>query len=327
VGPVFAAAGLPGRGVSLSGGGVRAVVTGFLEARSYRVREFLRRLWVKVLEDDVFFMAGAVSFNLLVALIPLMMLGIGVTGYVLSSKVADPVEAIVAVVAGVVPQSAGGADVPGVVRTIVADVLEQRTGLTLFGALFFTWLATRLVGTLRIVLRETFDIGQDRGIVRGKLFDIGVVTLGVLLVTLNLGVTVTFGAAVRYGVAVLGLGGPVLGLAGRVLGGVLALGSIWALFIVVYRYLPARRIPWRTAVVAATFSSVLHETLKVGFSWYATSVADYSSTWGNLATVAVMFFWIYYEAVVFILGGEVAQVYTMRKAARLQAGSPRTSTP
>jgi uncharacterized BrkB/YihY/UPF0761 family membrane protein len=30
----------------------------------------------------------------------------------------------------------------------------------------------------------------------------------------------------------------------------------------------------------------------------------------------VLFFWIYYGSIVFILGGEVAQVYTMRRASR-----------
>ena len=71
-----------------------------------------------------------------------------------------------------------------------------------------------------------------------------------------------------------------------------------------YRYLPARRIPWNTSFVAATFSAVLHETLKWGSSWYFTEAADFTTTFGNLATVAVLIFWIYYEATVFILGGE-----------------------
>ncbi|GMV07935.1 MAG: hypothetical protein AMXMBFR53_42100 [Gemmatimonadota bacterium] len=297
------------------------MITGFLEARSYRVREFLRRLWVKVLEDDVFFMAGAVAFNLLVAAFPLILLAIGVTGYVLSAQVDDPVGATVAVVESMMPQAAGAVDVANVVRGVVSEVLAQRSGFTLFGALLFTWLATRLVGTLRIVLRETFDVGQSRGILRGKVFDIQVVILGVLLLTLNLGVTITLGAAVRFGVDFLGLGGPVVGWFDRLVGQSVALASVWTLFLVVYRYLPARRIPWRTAMVAATFSAVFHEALKLGFSWYATEVADYGSTWGNLATVAVFFFWIYYEALVFILGGEVAQVYTMRKAVKVQAGS------
>jgi membrane protein len=125
---------------------------------------------------------------------------------------------------------------------------------------------------------------------------------------------------VRFGVGFLGLGGPALSRAEWLFGQTLALGAIWTLFLVMYRYLPARRIPWRTSMVASTFAAFCHEALKHGFSWYATQVADYSSTWGNLATLAILFFWIYYEALVFILGGEVGQVYTMRKAAKVQSG-------
>jgi len=292
---------------------------GATEGWGYRAHEFVRRLWSKVQEDDVFVMASAVAFNIVVAAIPLALLGIGLTGYVLSSRVDDPVQAIVSMLVGNLPLATGGLDPSGVVRGIVSGLVARRSGFTLLGASVFAWLATRLVGTLRAVLREIFDIAQARGIIRGKIFDIQVVGVGVVLLTLNLGVTITFEAAVRYGGAVFGLGGTVVGTAEFLLGTAVAFASIWMLFFVVYRYLPARRIPWRAAVVAATFTSTLHEVLKEGFTWYATEVADYSSTWGNLATVAILFFWIYYESLVFILGGEIAQVYTMRKAVRMQS--------
>ena len=285
----------------------------------YRVGEFARRLWVKIVEDDVLFMASAVAFNLLVAMLPLILLGIGVTAYVLSAQVSDPVEAIVALVVGLLPEGSQGASPSGVVRNIVASLLEQRSGLTFFGALLFVWLSTRLVGTLRIALREIFDIAQARGIIQGKIFDIQVVVVGILLLTVNLGMVVALETTVRFGVDFFGLGGAALSGAEWLFGQTLAAAAIWTLFLVMYRYLPARRIPWRTAMVAATFAAACHEALKHGFSWYATEVADYTSTWGNLATVAILFFWIYYEALVFILGGEVGQVYTMRKASKVQS--------
>jgi uncharacterized BrkB/YihY/UPF0761 family membrane protein len=58
--------------------------------------------------------------------------------------------------------------------------------------------------------------------------------------------------------------------------------------------------------------------LKLAFSFYATEVANYSTMYGNLITLAVFYFWIYYEAQVFILGGEFAQVWTMRRALRVK---------
>jgi membrane protein len=285
---------------------------------SDRAREFSRRLWDKSLEDDIFFMAGAIAFNILVAMIPLLLLGVGVTGYALSARVPDPVEATVAVVVEALPQGGGGMDPSALVRGLVAEALERRSGFTILGALFFIWLATRLVGSVRIALREIFDIGQDRGVIRGKIFDAQVVVLAVLLLTVNLGVTILLNAAVQLGVDALSLERPAVGWTRWILGQSIALASIWTLFFTAYRYLPARRIPWRTAWIAATFSAVLHEILKHSFSWYATEIATYTTTWGNLATVAVLFFWIYYGSLVFILGGEVAQVYTMRKARAVQ---------
>lgn len=279
------------------------------------MREFLRRLYEKCLADDIFFMAGAIAFNLVIALFPLLLLGVGIGGYVLSARFGNPADALLSLLGENLPQGRG-VDLVELLRGPVMHLLERRSGFTLVGALFFVWIATRLVSTLRITLREVFDIGQDRGPVRGKLFDVQVVVIALILLTMNVGVTVTFEAAMQFGVSLVGLHGSAVGLIQRVLGQALAFLSIWLLFLIVYRYLTARRVPWRTSLVAATFSAVGHELLKQGFSWYATDVADYRSAWGNLATLAVLFFWIYYEAVVFILGGEVAQLSAMRRASR-----------
>ena len=280
----------------------------------------LRLLWAKFMADDVAVMASAVAFAILVATLPLLLLGVGVTGYVLSAMVDDPVEATVAVVVGLLPAGGGAAGLAGVVRDVVEGVVDQRSGFTIFGALLFIWLSTRLVGTLRVVLRDVFQVTKDRGMVHGKLFDVLVVIVAAFLIALNLGVTLAFAAAVRLGVRVLGLGAGVLYEVEWLLGHGLAFVSIWVLFLGLYRYLPAQRVPWRSAMMGATFAALAHELLKYGFSWYATSVADYTSAWGNLSTVGILFFWIYYEAVVFILGGQVAQVTTL-------AATPKDSTP
>ncbi len=285
--------------------------------KAYRVREFSRRLWDKAVEDDVFFMAGAIAFSVIVALVPLLILGIGVAGYVLSARFGDPTEAVMRLVAEGLPASGNEVGISELIRGPVSALVDGRYGFTLAGALFFIWLATRLVGTLRIALREVFDVGQTRGLLAGKAFDVGMVVVGVLLLTLNLGTTVALETAMDRGVEMVGLQGPAVGLANRLLGHGVALVSIMALFLLAYRYLPARRIPWRTAWIAAWFAAVCHEVLKSAFSWYVTEVANYGSAFGNMATLVVLIFWIYYGALVFILGGEVAQVSVMRKASRV----------
>jgi uncharacterized BrkB/YihY/UPF0761 family membrane protein len=48
-------------------------------------------------------------------------------------------------------------------------------------------------------------------------------------------------------------------------------------------------------------------------------MANYTSALGNLATIAVLLLWIYYGALVFILGAEVAHVNAMLDARRSEA--------
>jgi membrane protein len=251
----------------------------------------------------------------LFAIVPFLALGVGLTGFVLSARFDDPAAAVVSLFVRNLPAGVTGDDLTAALDAMVDEVTTNRTGLTVVGSLVFVWLATRLSGTLRSVLTTVFETQDRRGIVHGKAFDIGAVLVGVLLVTLNIGVTVVFAAAVQFGVQVFALGGPRVSLAVRFLGTVISFASIWTLFVLIYRHLPRVRTPWRTTLVAATFAGVVHEALKFGFSWYVTEVANYASTLGNLATAAIVLLWIYYGALVFILGGEVAQVYSAREVA------------
>lgn len=280
-----------------------------------RAREFVRRLAEKCDDDEIFFLAGAIAFNVVLALFPLVILGIGIVGFALARFV-DPTDFVLSILMDNLPQGSG-IDVNAFVERFTMALLNGRASYTIAGSIFLFWVSTRLSGSLRVALREIFDIGAKRNIVHGKLFDIVAVLIGFVLLAANLGISVAINNTVDYGEAFFTFGGPSFSYMERLLGYVLSFATIWILLLLLYRYMPARPIKYRTAVVAATFTAVAHESLKSGFSWYATEVANYGSTWGNLATVAVFFFWIYYESLVFIIGGEFAQVSTMRKASRV----------
>ena len=142
------------------------------------VREGLHLFWEKFNDDDAFFLAGGIAWGVLFALVPLLALGIGLTGFVLSARYADPTEAVVALFAGAMPATGAAGSFADILRDLVGEVMANRTGLTVVGALVFVWLATRLSGSLRSALFRVFDTGVRRGIVHGKLFDILAVVAG-----------------------------------------------------------------------------------------------------------------------------------------------------
>jgi membrane protein len=275
-----------------------------------------RGVWRKGEEDNIFFLAGAISFNILVAFVPLVLAVLGIAGTVLRFQDADAQRTLLDYLHQAIP-AAVNLDIEGILQELAA----RSTGILSVGTLFFLWVATRLVGTLRTVLREIFDLAEARSIIAGKIFDIKMVLAAGTLFALNVMLSLGLNFAAEFVSSVLGLDPaavPVIGQARQAWPTVVAFLTIWFMFLMVYRYLPPRRIGWRTAVVAASFTSVFVEALKYGFSWYVTSFANFGSAWGNIATFVILVFWIYYTSVVFILGGEVAQVVSMRRIRKRQ---------
>lgn len=281
--------------------------------------DFLRRVWMKADQDQIFFMAGAIAFNVLVAVIPLALAAIGVAGFFLQAQAGaqgtSAAEPVVEWLLRVLPEPSRAfrRDMEGYLN----DFIASASGLFTIGTLVFAWLATRLIGTLRTALREIFDIQQDRSIVAGKIFDMQMVFVAGILLTINIATTVTLGIITEYGFNVLRFAPSQESFAQNLIFTAVSFITIWLLFVLIYRYLPARRIQWSTAITAATFTSVTFELMKTGFTWYFARVAQ-MSTYGTLASIAIVVLWVYYMAIAFILGGEVGQVAAMQRVRRQQ---------
>lgn len=283
----------------------------WLESSWIETRAFLRAVFVKAAADNIFFMAGAIAFNVLVAFIPLVLAVLGIAGTILQLQHTDATEPLLRYLLEAIPPVSDEFQLW--VRGLLDQLIEESAGILSLSTIFLIWLATRLIGTLRTALREVFDIQVDRGIIRGKLFDAKMVVAAGTLLALNVGVTIVLEIVAERGFDALGLQGRELHGVQVAYARLLAFLVIWLMFLLIYRYLPARRIGWRTALTAATFTAFLFELLKWAFAWYVANVAVFHTTYGNLATILILIFWIYYLAVAFILGGEVAQVAAMRR--------------
>jgi membrane protein len=302
-----------------AGGGRHRFVT-YTRSGFDDVRDFVRRVYKSAEEDNIFFMAGAIAFNVLVAIVPLILAALGVAGLMVRARSADPGSFILNYINEVLPGALGAVNEAFMenLRAGLNDLIQQSSGLLSLSTLFFIWVATRLVGTLRTALREIFDINQDRGIIKGKIFDIKMVIAAGTLLAINVALTVVVNILASYGVDILGIDMTRFQQYDGLYASAVAFLSIWFMFVLIYRYLPARRIQWRIAVIAATFTGVFFELTKAAFTWYVGSVANYSSAYGNFATIIVLFLWVYYMAVIFIIGGEVGQVAALRKIRQRQ---------
>ena len=87
-----------------------------------------------------------------------------------------------------------------------------------------------------------------------------------------------------------------------------------------YRYASVRRLPWKTALLASTFTAVLFEVAKRLYGLYLANFASFEALGGdaNLGAAVLFILWVYYTAIVFLLGAVVAETWELRK---MQSGS------
>jgi membrane protein len=289
----------------------------------WTLRDYVKRVWDNSGEDNVLFLAGGIAFNLLLAAVPfILLLAAGIT-YILPlfmhGEATNSVAPVKDFIDRVLPAHAHGPD--SQLDKMIATLLEGRQTVTLYSAIGFVWFSTRLFGSLRSVLASVFDIETDRGIIAGKIFDVKITIYSTLLFVANVLVSTYILVATKMGgerLRSLGIRGDLMGSVEYGIGRSLAFMFIALMFFGLYRYLPLRKVRPRVAFVATAFTSIAFEAARIAFSYYTETFNPAGLYSGTLTVVVLVVVWFYYAALIFILGGEVGQVYALRRMRRLQ---------
>jgi membrane protein len=285
----------------------------------WTLRDYARRVWDNAGEDNIFFLAGGIAFNILLAAVPFALLLVTGLAYLLNQSAESSAQTVTQLIDRLLPGGyTAGRDL---LHGALGEAVRTRGQVGFLSAIGFVWFSTRLFGSLRSVLADVFDIEQDRGIVEGKLFDVLITVVSTLMVVAYTAISAYLAIATTHGSAFLqrfGVRADVLGAAAYWTARALAFAVIVAMFFALYKFLPNRRIRWRTALLGALSAGLLLELAKAAFAAYIKSFNPGGLYTGTLAVFVIVVFWVYYAACVFILGGEVAQVYELRRTRRTQ---------
>jgi membrane protein len=250
----------------------------------------IRRTIEAAYEDNIPFLSSALAFDFLLTAIPFVAILLAIVGYLVQHQIATHQVNVHDLLQRFLPGDTTAFDR---VEDALDHLVALRGRLTLVGVPLFLWFSTRLFGGLRAALNEVFDTDERRPWPVAKLLDLGMVGVaGVLLV------------ANAYLTTVPGLVANVEAL---------ALGTL--LFFLIFKFLPSRRIYWRTGLVASLFCAIASEIAKRLFALYVSRFATLSNLASDANVVGFLLFllWIYYTAYVFLLGGEVAETYDLMR--------------
>lgn len=281
---------------------------------------------------NVPFLASALTFDALLAGVPfVLLLLVGVTLFV-QGNAADPTDLAPFLERFLPPSGTGsGAELTRATQVFIHTLTANRGSISVVATMLFVWFSTRLFASVRTALNRIYHMAapaqMDRHfLVRmllNKVWDIAMVGVLLALFIANMLVSAALTAAEAWGAARFPHAATSVGFGSRFLN--IGMGFLFAfiVFTTVYRYASSRPVRWRIAMLAATFTALGVELAKRLFALYlaASSGTHGISEWGSLTTVVLLVLWAYYSAVVFLLGGVVAETWAER--AMLYQSTPK----
>ena len=299
------------RAVATDGRGRRADTPQEIPAKGWK--DIAKRTLKEVKADQVPLLGAGVAFYVLLALFPAIIAGVSIYGLVADPQtVRDQINQLTNMLS---PETA----------KLVGTQLEQVTssaggalGLaTVLGILTALWSASSGMKALITGVNLAYDETEGRKFVKLRGLSILMTVGAMVLLAVALALIVGFPAvpdswptSLQWTAAILRF----------VLLAVLLMAGLAAL----YRYAPDRDKPrWSWASPGSVVATVLWVLASVGFSVYVNAFGNYNKTYGALAGIIILMFWLYLSAFVVLVGAELNAEMELQTVEDTTAGPTR----
>jgi membrane protein len=267
-------------------------------SQRHRLPRISRRAISGFLTHDALQYAGSMAYFAVLSIFQLLVLGIVAGSYVFGQGEAR--DFIIEQVQAGTPLDAE------TVGGVIDAAIESRGTLTIIGFGFLLWSALGIFSALSNGISRVFENAPPRPFLQDKLIGLLLMGLTGVLALASLAIGIVTGilqqAAERV-LADLPGGGTAVWLIGLLAPILLIFIAFW----VIYRVVPNRPVRWSEVLPGAVVAALLWTVLRFGFTWYATSVADYESAFGPLSTGITLLVFLYFASVVILLGAEYAR--------------------
>jgi membrane protein len=280
-------------------------------AKLHRWMELSLWVWRNILriafrtdEDHVFMLAAGIAFNFITALVPTVLLMFFILGTLLNTDQETVMRQLNETVRNFNVSAGNRDDILGSLQTQINSLIANRGIAAIFGITGLVWAASALATSIRVAINKILRCREVRHYLIYKLFDISTIALIGLLVFVSI------------------LLGPLLGVLMATsdrLGEVLHLDQLEAfvtesinfvtsllLFFTIFRYMPYQKQSRLIIWVGTVVSTALWQIARYVFSFYLAEFGTFSKIYGAYAFFATTAFWLYYSALVFLIGAEVA---------------------
>ena len=257
-----------------------------------------RRAITGFLNHEALQTAGSMAYFAVLSIFQFLVLGVVVGSYVIGEG-----EARQFVIDNV---SAGSPIDAETVGGIIDSVIESRGAMSIISIGFLLWSALGIFSALSNGISRVFENAPKRPFLKDKLVGLLLMGLTGILAVASLVIGIVTGVLQEVASDVLADlpgGGTVIWLIGLLAPVLLIFLAFW----VIYKVVPNRPVGWGEVMPGAVVAALLWTVLRFGFTWYATSVANYESAFGPISTGITLLVFLYFASIIVLLGAEFAR--------------------
>jgi membrane protein len=248
--------------------------------------------------------AAAIAYRVLFSLFPLTIALVSIFGLVLQDD--ELRQNVIDELVELLPVSQSG---QGNIQTSIEQIATPLSAIGLISLVALLWGASGMMASIRLGLETAMKVDRGRPAVRAKLVDFILVAAAGTLVIVIVGLS-AFGAffseLVDRFTEWAGIGTP----SGLLVRDGIQLVAIAITVLLLYRFVPARRIRRRGALAGAILTAVgvwgATKVLAIVFSDFS----RYNLIYGSLAGVMTFLFFVYVVAWILLLGAEFAYAWS-----------------
>ncbi|MCF0149492.1 MAG: YihY/virulence factor BrkB family protein [Clostridium sp.] len=264
-------------------------------------RSFLTGLvyfFVKIKDDDIFALAAQLAYYLMLSFFPLLIFLMSVIGFI-KLDAADILDGLRAILPN---------NVYMLVDSTVVEIIDtQYVGLLGASIAATIWSASSGFRAVIKGLNKAYDIKDTRSFIKRAFVAIIFTFALVLVIAVTLAMLV-FGELIgKYLLAIFPFEEVITRVWNISRYIIVVLVMIMA-FASMYRYGPAKKIPWREVYLGAIITTFGWIIVSLGFSYYINNIANYSRLYGSIGAVFVLMTWLYITSVMLIVGAEFNSV-------------------
>lgn len=273
----------------------KVILPGFDGIPLYDVGEF----FVKgLLRGSLSMRAAAFAYNFFLALFPAIIFFFTIIPYIPIHGFQD---SLLELMQGLFPKKAYEA----VEGTLFDIVKRPRGGLLSIGFIMALYFSTNGIHSLIESFNQTHHDIETRNWILIRLVSLFLVLILSLLVVLAI-VLITVGPTVLDFLSSEGIIKDAFAYYVIITGKwLITFALLFFAFSFLYYYAPARKSRFRFISAGSSLATILTAASSVGFNYYVNNLSRYNSLYGSIGTLIIVMIWIYFNAMIVLIGFEL----------------------